>query len=759
LTLTQYLKAIEKELVAGRATEHTHRPALKTLVESLDKKITVTNEPKRVECGAPDFIVTKGQTPLGYIEAKDVGTSLDNAEKTEQLERYRESLGNLILTDYLEFRWYVRPERTKANDFPIAEHRLSARLASVGKNGKLRLEKDGEKQVLELLNAFLNVSVPTVQSAKELAVRMAALAGLIRDTIRKAVSDEAETGTLHQQMQGFREVLIHDLTVDQFADMYAQTICYGLFAARCNQKGSDHFTREHAAYDLPKTNPFLRKMFNHIAGPELDDRIAWAVDDLAELLHHTRISDILVVGIGIFVRRSGARKRDATVRHAHFWGVREIYEDDAHGDSVLSGGKYHWLWNHDVSTTKWLELEPRSPFYLFMPQDLNLRAEYEVGWKLTDMMPISTVGIVTARDSLTIHWDQVSVWSTVTDFVKLPSEDARAKYELGDDAQDWKVELAQEDLRTSGLSQSKIAKLLYRPFDTRATYYTGQARGFICRPRAKVMRHMLGRKNLGLIATRQTRDAWAVLATQLIVGHKSLAAFDINSLFPLYLYSDASKKKLFETDRPTNVLNRKPNLSAEFIVDFAARLELIFAYDDDEGDPLKTFGPQDVFNYMYAVFRSPTYRRRYAEFLKIDFRRLPLTSNSELFRKLCSLGSELVALHLMEQYAPAITTYPIAGESKVEKLRYTAPGEGGSEVGRVWINREQYFEGVPTELWNFHVGGYQVLQKWLKDRKGRKLTYDDLTHYQHIVSALNETIRLMLEIDAAIEVNGGWPVK
>lgn len=293
MTLAQYVKAIEKELVAGRATEHTHRPALKTLVESLNSGITATNEPKRVECGAPDFIVTKGEVPLGYIEAKDVGVSLDNAEKSEQLERYRESLGNLMLTDYLEFRWYVRPNRTKANEFPESEHRLTARLARVGPNGKLRLEKDGERQVAELLNAFLNAQVPTVQSAKELAVRMAVLARLIRDTIRRALGEEAETGSLHQQMEAFREVLLHDLTEEQFADMYAQTICYGLFAARCNARGSEHFTREHAAYDLPKTNPFLRKMFNHIAGPELDERIAWAVDDLAELLHRSDISAIL----------------------------------------------------------------------------------------------------------------------------------------------------------------------------------------------------------------------------------------------------------------------------------------------------------------------------------------------------------------------------------------------------------------------------------------------------------------------------------
>jgi hypothetical protein len=293
LTLAQYLKAIVKELAAGRATEHTHRPALKSLVESLGSGITATNEPKRVECGAPDFIVTKGEIPLGYVEAKDVGVPLDKAEKSEQLERYRESLGNLILTDYLEFRWYVRPNRTRANEFPESEHRLTARLARIGPNVRLRVEKDGEHQVTELLKAFLNAQVPTVQSAKELAVRMAALARLIRDTIRRALGEEAETGSLHQQMEAFREVLLHDLTEEQFADMYAQTICYGLFAARCNARGSEHFTREHAAYDLPKTNPFLRKMFNHIAGPELDERIAWAVDDLAELLHRSDISAIL----------------------------------------------------------------------------------------------------------------------------------------------------------------------------------------------------------------------------------------------------------------------------------------------------------------------------------------------------------------------------------------------------------------------------------------------------------------------------------
>jgi hypothetical protein len=148
----------------------------------------------------------------------------------------------------------------------------------------------------------------------------------------------------------------------------------------------------------------------------------------------------------------------------------------------------------------------------------------------------------------------------------------------------------------------------------------------------------------------------------------------------------------------------------------------------------------------------------YSEFLKIDFPRLPLTSNAELFRALCQCGTELVGLHLMEKRAPLITSYPIEGEHTIEFVRYTAPGEGGSDKGRVWINRKQYFEGIPPEVWNFHVGGYQVCEKWLKDRKGRQLSYDDLTHYQYIVAALSETMGLMLKIDTAIEKHGGFPL-
>jgi hypothetical protein len=172
------------------------------------------------------------------------------------------------------------------------------------------------------------------------------------------------------------------------------------------------------------------------------------------------------------------------------------------------------------------------------------------------------------------------------------------------------------------------------------------------------------------------------------------------------------------------------------------------------GDLETTFGPEDIFHYIYAILHSPSYRKRYAQFLKMDFPRIPLTSNRELFRRLCRLGRELVSLHLLEaqQLGQLMTRYPAPGDNRVERgyPRYTA------ETQRVYISPKQYFEGVLPQVWEFHIGGYQVLDKWLKDRRGRLLTFDDLTHYQKVVVALNETIWVMEEIDSAIPE---WPVE
>ncbi len=228
-------------------------------------------------------------------------------------------------------------------------------------------------------------------------------------------------------------------------------------------------------------------------------------------------------------------------------------------------------------------------------------------------------------------------------------------------------------------------------------------------------------------------------------------------LFPLYLYPDPYKKGLFDTHEPSGAPSeRRPNLSPAFIIDISNKLNMTFI-PDGKGDLQHTFGPEDNFNYMYAVFHSPTYRERYAEFLKIDFPRLPLTSNTDLFRELCKLGDRLVGLHLVETSGQITTSYPETGNNVVEKVEYTQTADKPEE-GRVWINKTQYFAGVPPQVWNFHVGGYQVCHKWLKDRKGRALSYDDIKHYQKIVAALAETMTLMEQIDEAIEEHGGWPL-
>ena len=277
-----YIHTIEKKLVLGDATEHTHRLALETLVESVDSGISATNEPKRIECGAPDFIVRKGSVTFGYIEAKDIGKSLDEAEKTGQLKRYRDSLTNLLLTDYLEFRWYVDGECC-----------LKASLGAAARDGKIRRDKDGIRAVAELLTSFLSRKAEGVGTPRELARRMARQAHLIRNLITNAFDKEPEGGSLHSQLAAFRDNLIPDLSVEYFADMYAQTIAYGLFAARCTHPHEKNFTRQNAAYLLPKTNPFLRKLFNQIAGPDLDDRIAWLVDDLAQVLAQADMEAVL----------------------------------------------------------------------------------------------------------------------------------------------------------------------------------------------------------------------------------------------------------------------------------------------------------------------------------------------------------------------------------------------------------------------------------------------------------------------------------
>ena len=258
-----YIHAIERKLAQGDATEHTHRAALQAFIENFVTGVSATNEPKHIDCGAPDFVVRKGAITVGYIEAKDIGTGLDNTEKSDQLKRYLGSLTNFILTDYLEFRWYLDGEK-----------HLSARLGTLTRDGKIRRDKEGIQAIAKLLTTFLDHQTEKVGTPQELAGRIARLAHMIRDLIINAFNQEAESGGLHNQLAAFQANLIPDLSVEQFADMYAQTIAYGLFAARCNAPDNKDFTRQNAAYLLPKTNPFLRKLYHRRAGFRRPYRLA-----------------------------------------------------------------------------------------------------------------------------------------------------------------------------------------------------------------------------------------------------------------------------------------------------------------------------------------------------------------------------------------------------------------------------------------------------------------------------------------------------
>jgi predicted helicase len=472
------------------------------------------------------------------------------------------------------------------------------------------------------------------------------------------------------------------------------------------------------------------------------------------------------VSINILVKRGikFSTSSEAIIHHADLWGLREVYETNSNRDEQrLIGGKYLWLNENDLSTTKWTTITPTSPFYLFVPQNTNLLKEYEQCWKITEIFPLNSAGLYTARDALAIHWRGDDVWDTITNFSSLPPEEARIKYNLGDDSRDWQVMLAQKDIKKSGPSKSNITPILYRPFDIRYTYYTGNSRGFICMPRERLMRNMLKGRNKGIITVRKAPPTsqcnYFMVTTEIIsTGVIRSDNQSIDYLFPLYLYNEDAEKdlwKLVDEDNVSEVPHN--NLSTVFVSEFSKRLGMEFI-EKGHGDFIVTFGPEGVFNYIYAIFYSQIYRERYSEFLKRDFPRLPLTSNPDLFRELCAIGDRLVKLHLMEQYGEHMSNYPEPGNNMVEKVEYTQPTDK-PEQGQIWINKTQYFDGVPAEVWEFHIGGYQVCHKWLKDRKGRTLSYDERKHYQRIVAALSETITLMEQIDEAVDEHGGWPIE
>ena len=289
MTISEYIDKVNLRYKTGISTEHSYRGDLQNLIESLAPDVMVTNEPVRVACGAPDYIITKRNIPVGYIEAKDIGKPLDSKEYKEQFDRYKTSLTNLIITDYLEYQL-----------FSDGEFVTYVTIGEINGNKIIALPENFER-FTNLIQDFCTYTGQTIKSASKLSKMMAGKARLLANVIEKAlVPDDADNLlnepqnlNLHNQYESFRQILIHDITPKTFADVYAQTIAYGMFAARLHDATLADFTRQEAAELIPKSNPFLRKLFQYIAGYDLDDRIKWIVDALADIFRATNVAELL----------------------------------------------------------------------------------------------------------------------------------------------------------------------------------------------------------------------------------------------------------------------------------------------------------------------------------------------------------------------------------------------------------------------------------------------------------------------------------
>ena len=998
LSLFPHLQTFLKDI----ATNHFSRSTL-----------TFTQEPRGLDqIGRPDFIARDGLLPIGYIEAEAYGRDLNNltGHAAKQNARFIENLDNFILTNFVEFRLYTD-----------GQLRLTANVENSSEN----LER--------LLERFLSAGPVQIGTPEALAKHLARRTRELQTQIETTLTDE--NSQIYSMFSAFKEHLLATLTPDDFADMYAQTLAYGLFAARCILPNGTGFSRHTAAATLPKSNPFLIQLFHHVDSPTLEKNVTYILDDIEILLRNvskemlrtafsvqTHLEDPVIhfyetflaeydpqrrvdrgvyytppqvisyivrsvdsllktelnksdgladdntlildpatgtggfllavldhireyvtthygtgdwnqyvnaelvkrlfgfellvapytiahLKLSLFLQEQGWQaterlgiyltntleepverterlpfaefiseeanaavsvKRDEPllvilgnppyprssanpsrigreltfigkliedyqqidgtplndrnlkalqadyvkfIRWAQwrieqngegilgyvvnnsfldgpmFRGMRKslldsfnkIYHLNLHGSSRRTEAappdqdnenvfdiqqgvsillcvkecdnptpakvyyadiwgsreeRYRTLSTIAVQSTEWCELQPRSPYYLFVPQAIDYSTEYETGWKLTDIFDFHSVGMATGRDRLTIHRTAEDVRETVTDFVSFPVDEARERYGLPRDTHHWQTHRAQADLRGHPDVERHITPIRYRPFDTRWTYYTGQS-GFHSRPNYNIIRHLLQEENVALsICSIVTSSTWQhVLITDKITEkcYVSNRGSESGHIFPLYLYPDPEELEV-ATER---LLNLKP----VFLKALSEALEL--PQTGPFGTP-EGVSPEEILGYIYAILHSPTYRERYYEFMKYDFPRIPVPQDIEYFRKLAALGQNLITWHLLQDVQiPTRHRFEGEGDAVVSKVRYAG--------GHVWINPTQHFTDVPEAVWEYEIGAYQVCEKWLRDRRGNPLSHAEVRHYCAILVAVAETLQIMAEIDECVK--------
>jgi predicted helicase len=359
--------------------------------------------------------------------------------------------------------------------------------------------------------------------------------------------------------------------------------------------------------------------------------------------------------------------------------------------------KYEYLRSHNFREVEWQTLNPQEPLLFFVPKDFEVQKEYEKGFRIDECMSIGTVGIATGADGVLVSFEKSALLKGV-----------ELQYSITPDA-------------------DKIDHYSYRPFDNRYIYYDN---AIVQRARFVVMKHMLSHKNIGFVVTKINRQlslGYVFVSNYLADRHILDSAGDATSVFPLYLYPEEGSIDM----------TRRPNLD-----------ETIWAAINTAVGHETT--PEDIFDYIYGVLHSPAYREKYKEFLKVDFPRIPYPKNADEFEHFRSFGNQLRELHLMHNVPESSVSFPFPGNMQVDYLRWEWNKDDGYS-GNVWINDAQCFEGIPADAWEFYIGGYQPAQKWLKDRKGRTLSFDDIEHYRKIIAVLIETKRLMDEIDTIVK--------
>lgn len=420
------------------------------------------------------------------------------------------------------------------------------------------------------------------------------------------------------------------------------------------------------------------------------------------------------VCISFFIKSTSSHYNVGRVFYSDLYGTRE--------------GKYHYLQSTSFRDVSWKELAVKPPYYFFIPKNLDGVEEYDKGFSVAKMFPEHTSGLQTKRDRVNVFFSKEEAECVKHDFLTLTEAELKNKYDL-ENGRDWSIANAKRDLEKTIVED----RIDYRPFDIRWTNYTGTTKGIMGYPRRETNQHIIGKENIALITCRQqsTFDFQHAFVSTHISDMCSISAQSKESsyVFPLYLYSDQDQEQTQLIPDDGRIVNLDAKLWGKL--------------NESVG---RIASPIEVFDYIYGVLYTPSYRAQFNEFLQIDFPKIPYPKNEKEFIRTASIGHKLRELHLMRT-TPKNTTvaFNISGDNIIAAKK---KGKGVRfEDGKVHINTTQYFENVPELAWNFYIGGYRPAQKWLADRAGRSLSYDDIEHYRQIISVLVETHRLMLELD------------